>query len=209
VLITQAEFARLAGVSRSAVKQAINNTLITAVVEQGGKILIDKNAGLQQYQANSRRQKKPKPAAPTPATLADETGLEMLSWGQAPAKINPPPAQPTTATPKNGLPTDEQLQALIQGLPEDQIPDLNDSRARREHYLAEKARLEALRGRDELVPSDQVKAEAFACARAVRDALLSLADRLAPMLAATTDARECHRLLTEEHRIALRGLADG
>ena len=106
-------------------------------------------------------------------------------------------------------PTDRELQSYIQGLPEDQIPDLNDSRARREHYLAEKARLEALRGRDELVPSDQVKAEAFACARAVRDALLGLADRLAPMLAATTDARECHRLLTEEHRVALRGLSDG
>ena len=51
MLITQAEFARLAGVSRSAVKQAINNALITAVVEQGGKILINKNEGLQQYQA--------------------------------------------------------------------------------------------------------------------------------------------------------------
>jgi hypothetical protein len=103
VLITQAEFARLAGVSRSAVKQAINNALITAVVEQGGKILIDKNEGLQQYQANSRRQKKPKPAAPTQPTLADKTDLDLLSWGQAPTQkkeqpatppSNPPPPQP-------------------------------------------------------------------------------------------------------------------
>ena len=119
-------------------------------------------------------------------------------------QIQPPP----TVTSEKA-PSSRELQAWIQGLPEDQIPDLNDSRARREHYQAELARLEALRGREELVPADQVKAEAFARARAVRDALLGLADRLAPILAATTDARECHRLLTEEHRVALRGLADG
>ena len=89
MLITQAEFARLAGVSRSAVKQAINNALITAVVEQGGKILINKNEGLQQYQANSRRQRKPSAAAPTPPINTDKTGLDLLSWGQAPAENTP------------------------------------------------------------------------------------------------------------------------
>ena len=147
------------------------------------------------------------------AAVVTKDGREFLDFDKANelwernTQQQPPPTRAAKSTPKP--PTDRELQAFIQGLPEDQIPDLNDSRARREHYLAEKARLEALRGRDELVPSDQVKAEAFACARAVRDALLGLADRLAPMLAATTDARECHRLLTEEHRIALRGLADG
>jgi hypothetical protein len=147
------------------------------------------------------------------AAVVTKDGREFLDFDKANelwernTQQQPPPTRATTAAPNP--PTDRELQAFIQGLPEDQIPDLNDSRARREHYLAEKARLEALRGRDELVPSDQVKAEAFACARAVRDALLGLADRLAPMLAATTDARECHRLLTEEHRVALRGLSDG
>jgi hypothetical protein len=147
------------------------------------------------------------------AAVATKDGREFLDFDKANelwernTQQQPPPTKATTTAPQP--PTDRELRAFIQGLPEDQIPDLNDSRARREHYLAEKARLEALRGRDELVPSDQVKAEAFACARAVRDALLGLADRLAPMLAATTDARECHRLLTEEHRVALRGLSDG
>jgi len=147
------------------------------------------------------------------AAVVTQNGRELLDFDKANelwernTQQQPPPTRASATPPKP--PTDRELQALIQGLPEDQIPDLNDSRARREHYLAEKARLEALRGRDELVPSDQVKAEAFACARAVRDALLGLADRLAPMLAATTDARECHRLLTEEHRVALRGLSDG
>ena len=209
MLITQAEFARLAGVSRSAVKQAINNALITAVVEQGGKILIDKNEGLQQYQANSRRQKKPKTAAPTPATLADETGLEMLSWGQAPAKINSPPAQPTTATPKSGLPTDEQLQALIQGLPEDQIPGLDVSRERKEHYNAELARLQALKEREDLVTTADVKRMASTLGRQIRDNILAIPNRVAPLLAAARDSAEVHRLLSEELSTALRVLSNG
>ena len=64
MFITQAEFARLTGVSRSAIKQAINKGLITAITEQAGKVLINKAEGLAQYSANSRRQKnktKPNP----------------------------------------------------------------------------------------------------------------------------------------------------
>jgi hypothetical protein len=119
-----------------------------------------------------------------------------------------PPSTQTPATPSE-LPSDRALRAFIEGLPEDEIPDLNWSRARREHYSAEREKIGTLKDRGEVIVQSKTKAEAFACARAVRDALLSLADRLAPQLAATTDARECHRLLTEEHRIALRGLADG
>ena len=126
MLITQAEFARLAGVSRSAVKQAINNALITAVVEQGGKILIDKNAGLQQYQSNSRRQRKPKAAAPVPVTPADGTALELLSWGQAPSELltdsaptNPEPQQPEPAKPSR-----------------EALPEYGKSRARSEYEKA-------------------------------------------------------------------------
>jgi hypothetical protein len=32
---------------------------------------------------------------------------------------------------------------------------------------------------------------------------------MAPQLAATADVRECHQLLTDEIRVALRGLSDG
>ena len=130
MLITQAEFARLAGVSRSAVKQAINNALITAVVEQGGKILIDKNEGLRQYQANSRRQRKPKPV---PTTLGETaTGLELLSWGQAPAgepdadKLEEP-AIPEPPPKRAGAET---------------LPEYGKSRARSEHERANLLELE-------------------------------------------------------------------
>lgn len=128
MLITQAEFARLAGVSRSAVKQAINNALITAVVEQGGKILIDKNEGLRQYQANSRRQRKPKPAAPAPApaTLANEAGFELFSWGQT-----------STVTPAEKAPPKPELQQSKSAKPiREALPEYGKSRARSEFEKA-------------------------------------------------------------------------
>ena len=61
----------------------------------------------------------------------------------------------------------------------------------------------------ELVSITEVKSQAFALARAVRDGMMGIADRLAPQLAASTDARQVHQLLVEEIRVALRGLNDG
>jgi hypothetical protein len=87
-------------------------------------------------------------------------------------------------------------------------PPLAVSKQVKAAYDAKLAELEYKTRIAELVPAAQVRNEAFEQARAVRDSLLSLANRLAPILAATTDSRECHRLLMEEHRLALRGLAD-
>lgn len=125
MLITQAEFARLAGVSRSAVKQAINNALITATVEQGGKTLIEKNEGLQQYKNNSRRQRTPAAKPPKPKT-PDESGLEMLSWGQAPstAETVSQTIKPDTPQPDPAKPSREAL------------PEYGKSRARSEYEKA-------------------------------------------------------------------------
>ena len=103
-------------------------------------------------------------------------------------------------------PTD--LRDQIDALPEDQIPGLNDSKARREHYLAEKARLEVKTMRSELVPAADVKAAAFKKGRTVRDSIMAIPDRLAAQLAGTTDPRQVHTLLSEELRVALRGLID-
>lgn len=126
-MITQAEFARLAGVSRSAVKQAINNSLITAVIEQNGKTLIYKNEGLEQYRANSRRQRKPKsPAtvlAPSQPPQPQTEGLELLSWGQAEnVPVTPPISQPAKSTGPSS--------------PHETLPEYGKSRARSEFEKA-------------------------------------------------------------------------
>jgi hypothetical protein len=53
--------------------------------------------------------------------------------------IEPPPADAA------------ELKRRVQGLPDDAIPDLNESRARREHYQAELSKLQVTQQRGELV----------------------------------------------------------
>jgi phage terminase Nu1 subunit (DNA packaging protein) len=113
-----------------------------------------------------------------------------------------PPKAITTTVP-------DQLKTLIMGLPEDQIPGLDVSRERKEHYNAELARLQALKEREELVPTADVKRMASTLGRQIRDNVMAIPNRVAPLLAAAQDSGEVHRLLSEELRTALRVLADG
>jgi hypothetical protein len=193
-LIRPAEFARLKGLTRQSVLEAMRVRIAAAIVERDGKRLLNRDLALDLWDRNTQRNNN--------AVVGTAVPVER----SAPA--TPRPAAPP-ASPPSGAVTDEQLRAFIQGLPEDAIPDLNESRARREHYSAEKARLEALQGRGELIPAADVKKEAFALARAIRDALMTIPDRLAPELAACTDARQVHQLLSDEIRVALRGLSNG
>jgi len=96
-----------------------------------------------------------------------------------------------------------ELRQRIDALPDDAIPELNESRARREHYQAELAKLQVALQRKELVPADEVKKEAFQIGRSIREALANLADRLSHQLAGETDPAVIHAVLTDEHRAAL------
>lgn len=115
----------------------------------------------------------------------------------AQSKVSRP--DPVEEPPKDAA----ELKRRVQGLPDDSIPDLNESRARREHYQAELAKLQVTQQRGELVAADQVKAEAFKLGRSVREALANLADRLSHQLAGETDPTVIHQVLTQEHRAAL------
>jgi hypothetical protein len=110
--------------------------------------------------------------------------------------IEPPPADAA------------ELKRRVEGLPDDAIPDLNESRARREHYQAELAKLQVTQQRGELVPADEVKKQAFQIGRSVREALSNLADRLSHQLAGETDPVRIHLVLTQEHRASLMELCD-
>jgi hypothetical protein len=101
-------------------------------------------------------------------------------------------------------PTTDQPPAATKG-----GPPLAISKQVKAAYEAKLTELDYKERNGELVAVRDVKSQAFACARAVRDGMMGLADRVAPQLAATADARECHRLLTDEIRVALRGLSDG
>ena len=102
-----------------------------------------------------------------------------------------------------------ELRQQVAGLPDDEIPELNESRARREHYQAELAKLEVDLKRKELVPAADVQKESFALGRSGREALANLADRLSYQLAGETDPVRIHAVLTDEHRAALVELSNG
>lgn len=76
----------------------------------------------------------------------------------------------------------------------------------------ERARLLELKAKVEsgrYVDAEEVAAAAFNKARIVRDALLSIADRLAPILAAESDPAAIHAALSSEIRTALQELTGG
>ena len=90
-----------------------------------------------------------------------------------------------------------------------EIPSFNESRAKSEHFRAELARLDLEVKEQQLVEVARVQREAFTAARAVRDALGNIPDRVSNQLAAESDPVVIHQTLTEEIRKALDTLTKG
>lgn len=133
------------------------------------------------------------------AETQDITKPNRASAQPAPAPSpQPPDPAPRPASPSTAPPPQK---------PAGTIPTLADAQRAKMVYQAEREKLALLREREELLPIADVKAEAFALARQVRDAMLGIPDRLAQQLAAQQDPRACHQLLTNEIQVALRGLA--
>lgn len=171
----------LRGTSHVAVLNAINDGRLSApaVQRQGRSWIIDPALADAQWASRT-----------DPSERGAMGGGTARPIGTAPAVASPPAADQPPAAVKGG-------------------PPLAISKQVKAAYEAKLTELDYKERNGELVAVRDVKSQAFACARAVRDGMMGLADRLAPQLAATTDARECHRLLSDEIRVALRGLADG
>jgi hypothetical protein len=193
MLVTFSKFAEMKGVSAAAVSIACKSRIKEAIVERNGRRMLDPEKAMALWDRNTRRNGSERVSVK--AKQRDQRTPE-------PEPASPPliVAQPATG---------DQLKSLIMGLPEDQIPGLDVSRERKEHYNAEIARLQALKEREELVPTADVKRMASTLGRQIRDNILSIPNRVAPLLAAAQDSGEVHRLLSEELRTALRVLADG
>jgi hypothetical protein len=102
--------------------------------------------------------------------------------------------------------TKKELKEKVYALSDDAIPDFHVSRARKEHYLSELAKIQVAQQKKELIPVAEVKKSSFQMGRSIRESLSNLADRLAHQMAGETDAQAIHQLLTEEHRSALEEL---
>lgn len=111
--------------------------------------------------------------------------------------------------PENPLPTSADLDkapADEAGIDLDGTPTFAQARAVREAYQARLAKLEYEERSGKLIATEQVNRSAFKVARAVRDGLMNLPDRLAAELAAESDAAAIHSRLAREIRDVLREL---
>lgn len=91
----------------------------------------------------------------------------------------------------------------------DDILLIQKSRALREHFRALREQKEYEKLAKSLIDVEVVKTSAFNRGRKVRDAILSIPDRISSILAAENDTHRIHEILTNELRQALEGLCDG
>jgi hypothetical protein len=183
-LVTQAEYAKIRGCSEAAVSTARKKRIKAAEVILDGKVLIDSAKADDLWAKNSRPRR----------------------GGNLPKDL---PRREPNQSPAVRLPTDEQLLDLVSRLPEDEIPSIIDSEARKEHYLAEKHKIAALQARGEVGSIDAMKREAFALGKTVREGVLGIIPRVSADLAALADPFEIEQLLEAEVLTALRALANG
>ena len=85
--------------------------------------------------------------------------------------------------------------------------DFTEARKLKERYRAALLKIELDEKTGRLVDAEQVKVAAFGKARAVRDALLNVSDRIGPILAAESDQTKVSDILTKEIRTALEELS--
>lgn len=179
--MTQAQYARHRGCTPPTVADAKKVRIKPALVERNGSLLIDSEIADRLWDAgkvrNSHKSKAPQLSA-------------SASGGDASGR----------------LPSNSEIKALVLGLPEDEIEDLDVSMKRKLHYDAERAKVGALRERGEALSRVEVESRAAKLARQVRDLLLIIPSRNAARLAAMADPEDVKALLEEEIEGALKGL---
>lgn len=83
-----------------------------------------------------------------------------------------------------------------------------EAKAEKEYWLGRKAELEFKKMNGELISIEEVKREAFETAKSVRDTLLAIPARLAPVLAADNDQFSIQNKLMIEINTALESLSN-
>lgn len=118
------------------------------------------------------------------------------AWGgnTSPAQQRKPGAKPKPAPTHGKRPIDSSpVSAVVNN-----GPSYAQSRAVKEAYLARLAKLDYEEKSSALVRADSVKVAWFNALRVLRDRVLNLPDRLAPLLASETDPKRVRELLDNE-----------
>lgn len=214
-LIAIREAARRLGVSDTAVRKAIaaGRVKVAGKHETNGRPLLAWPDCERDWHANSdatkrthvgsqgsakREQYAGKEPAPAQVKVDDPDGIRVYLEGQPHGgALKRSEADKTPATIDND--GDPVLHNSM---------TLNEARTAKEIYAARQAKLDFEESIGKLIDAEQVRLSAFKMARGARDALLTLPDRLSPILASSTDVQEVHRLLLEDIDRICKRIAD-
>ncbi len=198
-LLSQLAYAKHRGCTHGAVRKAILSGRLkkALVTDAAGKVSIDPVIADSEWQSNTSPAMQRGAAAPTPA--AKTPAKPAKSGNTRTTPVSPDAAKPIKL---------DALGVMMTGADEGsgESVSMADARALKEHYLALLAQLDYNVKSGVLIEANAARQAGFAMARTARDKLLTIADRLAPVVAGVTDQFECHRLITEEIRKAISGL---
>ena len=94
--------------------------------------------------------------------------------------------------------TKKELKKQVQDMAADEIPDFNISRAKKEFYTAELARIQVEQQKKELISAKEVEKKSFEMAVGIREAFLTLPDRVSNLFASETDASAIDSVMRQE-----------
>ncbi len=180
-------YARHRGVSLRAVQKALKSGRISA--REDGRLDADL------ADDNWARNTAPRPQAPA-------RPKSKLAAQKA--------AAPTTA-PERAHHHSDTRPAVLQSTEPPRLEsglEYSKARAVRESYLARLAKIDFEERTEKLVSRDEMQVAAFNRYRTFRDGMLNIPDRLAAVLAAETDPRQVHELMSTEIRKALTEFSD-
>lgn len=190
------EYARYRGVSGEAVSKAVRSGRISTIQDQNGNRKIDPAIADQEWDRNTHHayknvgeyiKRKPQPEPEPPPEQNEQTLEERV---EAPA---PAPAQQHVFTPD---PEAEKASKTY-----------HQSRSIKEAYSARLQRLAYEEKLGKLINVEKVRVAAFNTARIVRDAILSVPDRISHEIASIQDPHDVHIRMTEALIEALEGLS--
>ena len=94
--------------------------------------------------------------------------------------------------------TKKELKKQVDGMAADEIPDFNISRAKKEFYTAELARIQVEQQKKELISAKEVEKKSFEMAVGIREAFMTLPDRVSNLFASETDPTAIDSVMRQE-----------
>ncbi len=184
----------LTGATHAAVAKAIKTGRLARCLHQhNGKLLINATVADKEWAANTNGVMQR--GEESVVTKSQSVPLESSApESQAPAKSHSPSGSSIELDELGVMVTKGEKGTLTDAA------SLADARAMKERYLALMAKLEYEQESGKLIDCEDAKRATFAAARKARDMLLTMADRLAPVVAGLADQFECHKAIVAEVR---------